>query len=342
MGSTHNLDRTPIKGELWGGQGGRDWDYRPENGIVEITIQYGDAVDSLNFTHAIENSTDNSSEKFGGRGGKLQQTITIDWPNEYLTKISGTIGIFNKDEVIGSLSFTTSRNKKYGPFGSTNDCKSFELVSEKNRAIVGFFGRQGNFIDAIGVYYKDPPAPIETTKVNTAITLNKDIPREVGPWGGNKGKAWDDGRLKGRITEIDVHVGNGVIHGIHYRYESEDSCDASPIFLSNKHGGEGATTIYRIKLEKENPDHRNRNRNICLTEDLVGISGFYGAFDGNCCVEYQVVRSISFYTTKGKYGPFGTEIGTFFNSPACTNNAKVVGFHGRSGEYLDAIGIHFE
>ncbi|KAK3173859.1 hypothetical protein Dsin_032670 [Dipteronia sinensis] len=306
MGSTHNLDRSPIKGELWGGQGGRDWDYRPENGIVEITIQYADAVDSLTFTHAIENSTDNSSEKFGGRGGKLQQTITIDWPNEYLTKISGTI------------------------------------VSEKNRAIVGFFGRLGNFIDAIGVYYKDPPAPIETTKVNTAITLNKDIPREVGPWGGNKGKAWDDGRLKGRITEIDVHVGNGVIHGIHYRYESEDSCDASPIFLSNKHGGEGATTIYRIKLEKENTDHRNRNKNICLTEDLVGISGFYGAFDGNCCVEYQVVRSISFYTTKGKYGPFGTEIGTFFNSPACTNNAKVVGFHGRSGEYLDAIGIHFE
>ncbi|KAK4838423.1 hypothetical protein QYF36_013612 [Acer negundo] len=168
--------------------------------------------------------------------------------------------------------------------------------------------------------------------------MNKDIPREVGPWGGNKGKAWDDGRLKGRIIEIDVHVGNGVIHAIHYRYESTDGCDSS----NYKHGGDGATTIYRIELGKDiNADPRNQNRNRCLPEELVGISGFYGAFDGNCCVEYQVVRSISFYTDKGKYGPFGTEIGTFFNSPACSK-AKVVGFHGRSGEYLDAIGVHFE
>ncbi|KAK4838247.1 hypothetical protein QYF36_012289 [Acer negundo] len=172
--------------------------------------------------------------------------------------------------------------------------------------------------------------------------MNKDIPREVGPWGGNKGKAWDDGRLQGRIIGIDVHVGNGVIHRIHYRYESEDYCDSSPVVLSNKHGGDGATAIYRIELEKDmKADHKNKSKNKCTQEELVGISGFYGAFDGNCCGEYQVVRSISFYTDKGKYGPYGTEIGTFFNSPACTN-AKVVGFHGRSGEYLDAIGVHVE
>ncbi|KAK3220555.1 hypothetical protein Dsin_014525 [Dipteronia sinensis] len=273
--------------------------------------------------------------RFGGCGGKNQQTIRVDWPNEYLTKISGAIiGTLDKDEVIGTLSFTTNRNKKYGPFGSKiKDCdickSSFELISEKNRAVVGFFGRQSNFIDAIGVYYKDPPAPIVTTKVISAITMNKDIPREVGPWGGNKGKAWDDGRLLGRIIEIDVHVGNGLVHALHYRYKSTKDCD-----LSNKHGGEGATTIYRIELDNDK----------CSPENLVGISGFYGAFDGNCCVEceHQVVRSISFYTNKGKYGPFGTEIGTFFNSPACINNAKVVGFHGRSGEYLDAIGVHVE
>ncbi|KAK0588171.1 hypothetical protein LWI29_035337 [Acer saccharum] len=332
--STHNQVRSLIKEELYGGQGGSDWDYCPESGIVEITIIYSDVIDSLHFKHAgaIENSTDKSLEKFGGCGGKNQQTIIIDWPNEYLTKISGTIGTFHKDEVIGTLSFTTNRNKKYGPFGCKKDCEicksPFELISEKNRAVVGFFGRQSNFINAIGVYYKDPPAPIVTTKLISAITLEKDIPRELGPWGGNKGKAWDDGRLQGRIIEIDVHVGNGVVHALHYRYKSTKYCN-----LSNKHGGEGATTIYRIELDKDK----------CSPENLVGISGFYGAFDGNCCVEceYKVVRSISFYTNKGKYGPFGTEIGTFFNSPACTN-AKVVGFHGRSGEYLDAIGVHVE
>ena len=71
--STHNQDRSPIKGELWGTHGGCDWDYCPESGIVEITIIYSDAIDSLHFKHANENSTDKSSEKFGGCGGKNQQ-----------------------------------------------------------------------------------------------------------------------------------------------------------------------------------------------------------------------------------------------------------------------------
>ncbi|KAK3220557.1 hypothetical protein Dsin_014527 [Dipteronia sinensis] len=330
--STRYQVRSLIEGELCGGQGGSDWDYFPESGIVEITVIYSDVIHSLHFKHAMENFTDKSSEKFGGCGGKNQQIIRIDWPNEYLTKISGAIGTLDKDEVIGTLSFTTNRNKKYGPFGSKiKDCdickSSFELISEKNRAVVGFFGRQSNFIDAIGVYYKDPPAPIVTTKVISAITMNKDIPREVGPWGGNKGKAWDDGRLLGRIIEIDVHVGNGVVHALHYRYKSTKDCD-----LSNKHGGEGATTIYRIKLDNRSTD-----------EYFTGISGYYWALDGNSCLEceYQVVRSITLYTNKATYGPFGEEIGTFFISPAC-DNAKLVGLHGRCGAYLDAIGVHVQ
>ncbi|KAK2654845.1 hypothetical protein Ddye_014701 [Dipteronia dyeriana] len=329
MGSTHDQDLSSIKGELWGGQGGRDWHYRPVNGIVEITIVYTDVIDSLHFKHAIGYGTNKSTENFGGHGGKKRTTILFDWPNEYLTEISGSTGTFNRDEVIGTLSFTTNRNNKYGPFGSVNDGKPFEFISKKNGAIVGFFGRQGNFIDALGVYYKGPPSPI-VAKVNSALTMDKDdIPLDVGPWGGNKGKSWNGGRFQGRIIEIDVHVRNGVIRAIQYRYEI-----GSPLVVSSiKHGGEvadRASTTYRIILDKDNNS----------PEELVGISGFYGAFDANCC-EYQVVQSISFYTNKGKYGPFGTEIGTFFNSPVCTN-AKVVGFHGRSGEYLDAIGVHVQ
>ena len=78
---------------------------------------------------------------------------------------------------------------------------------------------------------------------------------------------------------------------------------------------------------------------LCSSEYLVGMMGFYGPIEENS--GFEAIRSVSFYTNKRKYGPFGTEIGTFFNSPAYTN-AKVVGFHGRSGEYLDAIGVHVE
>lgn len=66
--------------------------------------------------------------------------------------------------------------------------------------------------------------------------------------------------------------------------------------------------------------------------------GFYGRIESND--GYEAVRSLSFYTNKGKYGPFGKEIGKFFSSPA--PNGKVVGFHGRSGFCLDALGVHME
>ncbi|KAK4838826.1 hypothetical protein QYF36_016725 [Acer negundo] len=163
--------------------------------------------------------------------------------------------------------------------------------------------------------------------------MNMDIPQEkLGPWGGNKGIAWDDGRLLGRIKQIDVHEGNGVIHAIDCQYESNnnDCNSSSSVLSSSKHGGEGASIIHRIDLDKDK----------CSPEYLVGISGFHGPVDGNRCVD-QVVRSISFYTDQGKHGPFGLEIGTSFHSPVCTN-AKVVGFHGTSGEYLDAIGVHVQ
>lgn len=74
------------------------------------------------------------------------------------------------------------------------------------------------------------------------------------------------------------------------------------------------------------------------TEFLVGIMGFYGPVKGND--DYEALRSITLYTNNGRYGPFGEEIGTSFTSSA--SRGKVVGFHGRSGIYLDAIGVHME
>lgn len=71
---------------------------------------------------------------------------------------------------------------------------------------------------------------------------------------------------------------------------------------------------------------------------LTCISGYYGpvAKDDHP----KVIRSLTFYTSRGKYGPFGEETGTYFTST--TTQGKVVGFHGRSGSNLDAIGVHMQ
>lgn len=71
-------------------------------------------------------------------------------------------------------------------------------------------------------------------------------------------------------------------------------------------------------------------------EYLEGISGFYEAIKEN--FGNDTIRSLSLYSNKAKYGPFGKELGTFFDSEM----GKVKGFHGRSGSYLDAIGVHLE
>ncbi|CAN1824123.1 Pentatricopeptide repeat-containing protein At1g19720 [Linum perenne] len=94
---------------------------------------------------------------------------------------------------------------------------------------------------------------------------------------------------------------------------------------SVKHGSNTGTSTHRVKLEYPH-------------ETLVSISGYYGPTNRED--KLKVVRSLSFQTTRGKLGPFGEEVGTFFTSS--TAEGKVVGFHGRSGAYLDAIGLHMQ
>lgn len=53
-----------------------------------------------------------------------------------------------------------------------------------------------------------------------------------------------------------------------------------------------------------------------------------------------MLKSLTFFSNRGKYGPFGEETGIYFTS--ATTEGKVVGFHGRSGSYLDAIGVHMQ
>ncbi|KAK1577040.1 hypothetical protein Q3G72_018590 [Acer saccharum] len=118
-------DLGTIKLGPWGGAGGVAWDFNSGSGaaIKEIVINHGDVVDSLTFT-AIDRVTGEilSTAIFGGLGGQ-------------------------PDQAIESLTFHTNRTT-YGPYGQTNG-SAFEIPLE-NAEIVGFFGRAGAFIDALG------------------------------------------------------------------------------------------------------------------------------------------------------------------------------------------------
>lgn len=74
---------------------------------------------------------------------------------------------------------------------------------------------------------------------------------------------------------------------------------------------------------------------ICLepNEYLIGVKGNLGNFGG--CVLLGRLTLISNVRT---FGPYGTREGPAFDLPAA--GGKIVGFDGRSGGLLDALGTY--
>jgi len=70
-------------------------------------------------------------------------------------------------------------------------------------------------------------------------------------------------------------------------------------------------------------------------EVLTHVTGYYGSL---MYMGPAVIRSLTFHTTKKSYGPLGDEHGTYFTTKL--REGKVVGFHGRSGLFLDSLGVH--
>ncbi|TXG67057.1 hypothetical protein EZV62_008332 [Acer yangbiense] len=138
-----------IKLGPWGGKGGNSMEFEPDTNITSITaidIGYGEVLNALQFT-----STDKKSEKWGT--GDLTQTVRFNGPDEYLNLISGTTTKNNdkKKIFVESITFYTNKGKQYtyGPTTKTGDAFSIPMA---NAEVVGFSGRAGDQINAIGIY----------------------------------------------------------------------------------------------------------------------------------------------------------------------------------------------
>ncbi|EXB51027.1 hypothetical protein L484_023729 [Morus notabilis] len=86
--------------------------------------------------------------------------------------------------------------------------------------------------------------------------------------------------------------------------------------------------------------HNLSHRGITLEfpyEFLVSVSGHTSVLP-RLATGKDVIRSLTFKTNKKTYGPYGDEEGTPFSLPI--ENGLIVGFKGRSGFVLDAIGFY--
>lgn len=143
---------------------------------------------------------------------------------------------------------------------------------------------------------------------------------KVGPWGGRGGSPWDDGPHRG-VRSITVTWGR-LLESMQVEYVDRSG---RPV-LGEKHGG-GTRRSRSQKIELDFP-----------YEFLTGVSGCYGAAHGG---SPPVVQSLTFATSRwtvhGPFGDAGAE-GTPFSYPM--EGGVVVGFTGRSGWHLDAVGLH--
>ncbi|KAL2234786.1 jacalin-related lectin 19-like [Sesamum indicum] len=137
----------------------------------------------------------------------------------------------------------------------------------------------------------------------------------VGPWGGNGGTAWDDGSYSG-VREITL-VYARCIDSIRVVYDK----NGVPV-SGEKHGGVGGNTTAQIKLKF--PE-----------EFLTTVTGHCSPV---VCGGSPVIRSLTFKSNRRTFGPFGVEEGVPFSFPM--EGGQIVGFKGRAGWYLDAIGFH--
>ncbi|KAK4356982.1 hypothetical protein RND71_022592 [Anisodus tanguticus] len=135
-------------------------------------------------------------------------------------------------------------------------------------------------------------------------------------WGGTGGGHWSY-RTKGLVKQIVVKHGL-IIDSIMFKSIEENGVMES----SQTFGGSGGTVTTEINID-------------CPSEYLTGISGTFGLYGPN-----RIIKSIKFHTNLSHYGPMGSVNETDTNFSFIMQGGVVVGFHGFSGLYLDAIGLY--
>lgn len=142
-----------------GGRGGAYWNDGTYSGIRRIitTTNGNNWLTSIQLHYALEGDA-SVKDKYiealpHGLGFEQDNRIVYDlnYPEEFLTKISGRLGKCGSNEVIISLTFHTNQ-RDHGPCGLEAGTY-FETEAGK---IVGLFGSSGHLLDSIGLYMLEP------------------------------------------------------------------------------------------------------------------------------------------------------------------------------------------
>jgi len=118
--------------------------------IAEVRIRSGAFIDAIQIVY-VDDATGETitNPRHGGSGGKLDVFKLA--PKEYITEVGGKHGWY-----IDSLWIKTNKGRTSKKYGGAGGAVTFTLQAPPGTRIHGFFGRAGNYLDAIGVIMRTP------------------------------------------------------------------------------------------------------------------------------------------------------------------------------------------
>jgi hypothetical protein len=134
------------RSSTYGGNGGNSFidDLTTEKIVNRVIVRHGELVDAIQLRWKTS-SGDRTGERHGGGGGAEKFFDLHD--GECIESISGEAG-----DYVRKLTFTTNQGKEY-TFGKGGCGSKPFTIDLKGKKILGFGGRSGEYLDAIGVCF---------------------------------------------------------------------------------------------------------------------------------------------------------------------------------------------
>lgn len=301
LGFTQQLDTTTVIG---GGGGDEFFDFQPAAGtrVAEVRVRFGDVVDAVQMVYELPDGRTVMGSRHGGTGGRLS-VFRLD-PDEFVIGLSGRYG-----DTVDSLRIETNRRSS-DLFGGGGGARDYRIDVPRGYQAVGFIGRAGNTLDAVGLTYAPMPRRRE----------NFTPPQEVQPQfpqtqlaGGRGGSPYSDQEAPAgaRIAEIRVRSGR-VVDSVQVIYLLPNGRYAQ----GAQHGSTNSDEhIFRLESD----------------EYVIGLSGRYG----------NTVDSMHIITNKRISPQFGGPGGDRDYRIDVPPGNQAIGFAGRAGDSMDAIGLTY-
>ena len=124
--------------------------YDPIQLVRVIVYSEGQAINGISFTYVDKHGQHHEEGPWGGADEDETPHRDIELSHADLKEISGTCGkVGNMNNIITSLRFVTNKGKTY-TFGNSTGTP-FHVPMQEGK-IIGFFGRAGDYLDALGIY----------------------------------------------------------------------------------------------------------------------------------------------------------------------------------------------